>query len=76
MTAGEQGVLAAQVDCERPAFKRRIRQLKELGLTQSLEVGYRLSPRGEQVLRHFDTHASPGQRRAGRPPSAERTEST
>jgi len=69
-------VLAAQVDCELPVFKRRIRQLKELGLTQSFEVGYRLSPRGEQVLRHFDTHASLGQRRAGRPPSAERTEST
>lgn len=31
-------------------FKRRVRQLKELGLTESLEVGYRLSPRGEAVL--------------------------
>jgi len=69
-------VLAPQVDCKVPAFKRRIRQLKELGLTQSLEVGYRLSPRGEQVLRHVDGHASLGQRRAGRLPSAERTEST
>jgi ribosomal protein S19E (S16A) len=31
-------------------FKRRVRQLKELGLTESLEVGYRLSPRGRAVL--------------------------
>ena len=27
-------------------FKRDVRKLKELGLTESLEVGYRLSPRG------------------------------
>lgn len=27
-------------------FKARVRRLKELGLTESLEVGYRLSPRG------------------------------
>lgn len=33
-----------------PLFKRRVRQLKELGLTESLEVGYRLSPRGRAVL--------------------------
>ena len=31
-------------------FKRRVRLLKELGLTESLEVGYRLSPRGAAVL--------------------------
>jgi hypothetical protein len=30
-------------------FKRDVRRLKELGLTESLEVGYRLSPRGEAV---------------------------
>jgi hypothetical protein len=33
------------------AFKRRVRQLKELGLTESLRPGYRLSPRGEALLR-------------------------
>jgi hypothetical protein len=33
-----------------PLFKRRVRQLKELGLTESLDVGYRLSPRGRSVL--------------------------
>jgi hypothetical protein len=35
---------------ELPRFKRRVRQLKALGLTESLEVGYRLSPRGAAVL--------------------------
>jgi hypothetical protein len=43
-------VLAPQVDADVPPFKRRVRQLKELGLTESLEVGYRLSPRGGAVL--------------------------
>lgn len=33
-----------------PTFKRDVRKLKELGLTESLEVGYRLSPRGRTVL--------------------------
>ena len=42
--------LAPQVDADLPLFKRRVRQLKELGLTESLEVGYRLSPRGRAVL--------------------------
>jgi hypothetical protein len=31
-------------------WKAQVRRLKELGLTESLAVGYRLSPRGEQVL--------------------------
>jgi hypothetical protein len=43
-------VLASQVDADVPSFKRRIRQMKELGLTESLEVGYRLSPRGRAVV--------------------------
>ena len=43
-------VLARQVDAAVPPFKRRVRRLKELGLTESLEVGYRLSPRGRAVL--------------------------
>jgi hypothetical protein len=43
-------VLAPQVNADVPPFKRRVRQLKELGLTESLEVGYRLSPRGHAVL--------------------------
>jgi hypothetical protein len=32
-------------------FKRDVRRLKELGLTESLTVGYRLSPRGAAVVR-------------------------
>ena len=46
-------VLAPQVDTDVPPFKRRVRQLKELGLTESLEVGYRLSPRGRAILGHL-----------------------
>ena len=43
--------LAESFGRETAAFKRDIRKLKELGLTVSLDVGYRLSPRGEVVLR-------------------------
>jgi hypothetical protein len=42
--------LAASVGWETVVFKRYMRKLKELGLTESLEVGYRLSPRGAVVL--------------------------
>jgi hypothetical protein len=42
--------LARQVKADVPRFKRRVRQLKELGLTESLEIGYRLSPRGRAVF--------------------------
>jgi hypothetical protein len=47
-------VLARQGDVDVPRFKRRIRQLKELGLTESLEVGYRLAPRGRAVLDYLE----------------------
>jgi ribosomal protein S19E (S16A) len=46
-------VLAPQARADVLSFKRRVRQLKELGLTESLEVGYRLSPRGRAVLAHI-----------------------
>ena len=36
---------------EKRRFKLYVRKLKELGLTESLPVGYRLSPRGHAVLR-------------------------
>lgn len=42
--------LADEVGVERDVLKRRIRQLKELGLTESLRVGYRLAPRGVAYL--------------------------
>jgi hypothetical protein len=35
---------------EKLKLKRDIRKLKELGLTESLKVGYRLSPRGKAFL--------------------------
>ena len=44
------GELAAQLGLARDVFKRRVRSLKESGLTISLETGYRLSPRGEAFL--------------------------
>ncbi len=47
--------MADEEKMERLAFKRRVRQLKELGLTESLPVGYRLSPRGEALVRYVDS---------------------
>lgn len=43
--------LCGQVSMEQADLKKRVRRLKELGLTESLERGYRLSPRGEEFLR-------------------------
>jgi hypothetical protein len=45
------GDLAAMLGLETAPFKINVRKLKALGLTESLEVGYRLSPRGEALLR-------------------------
>lgn len=42
--------LAASFGREKMPFKLDVRKLKELGLTESLRPGYRLSPRGESVL--------------------------
>ena len=39
------GDLAESFGRERLQFKRDVRKLKELGLTESLEIGYRLSPK-------------------------------
>ena len=55
--------LAKRIGGERDAFKRDVRKLKELGLTESLEVGYRISPRGRTVLKHVSRRpAGQGQR--------------
>ncbi len=43
--------LAGSVGMQRDRFKRNVRKLKALGLTESLERGYRLSPRGQTYLR-------------------------
>ncbi len=42
--------LAASLGRERDPFKIDVRKLKRLGLTQSFEVGYELSPRGRALL--------------------------
>ena len=47
--------LAAQVGREKLPFKRDVRKLKELGLTESLNPGYRLSPRGNAVLKRLES---------------------
>jgi hypothetical protein len=44
------GDLAETGGYEKAAFKLNVRKLKNLGLTESLGVGYRLSPRGEAYL--------------------------
>ena len=58
LIADHPGVLAAELAqlVERPRlpFKADVRRLKELGLTESLEVGYRLSPRGAALLAALD----------------------
>lgn len=42
--------LAEREGLETAPFKARVRRLKALGLTESLKVGYRLSPRGRSYL--------------------------
>jgi hypothetical protein len=50
------GDLAEAAGRERLAYKADVRKLKALGLTISLPVGYRLSPRGEAYLRATTRH--------------------
>jgi hypothetical protein len=45
--------LAAAIGQERLAFKANVAKLKALGLTLSLDTGYRLSPRGEACLKRL-----------------------
>jgi biotin operon repressor len=53
-------VLAEAMGWERQDFKLHVRRLKELGLTLSLDVGYRLSPRGESYLNQVRGSAGSG----------------
>ena len=55
-------VLARQIGMERFAFKANVRKLKALGLTISLDVGYRLSPRGRALVRRLRPTAAPRRR--------------
>jgi hypothetical protein len=59
--------LAASLGLDTVTFKRDVRKLKELGLTESLAVGYRISPRGRALADSFGAEGSPG------PQSAKRT---
>jgi hypothetical protein len=55
--------LAETLVWDRPEFKVHVRRLKALGLTISLDVGYRLSPRG-QAYRAW-TQRAPGRTVSG-----------
>jgi hypothetical protein len=48
------GDLAPRLPMRTRTFKRRVRQLKDLGLTESLGTGYRISPRGAAYLERLD----------------------
>jgi len=45
--------LARRMGRETEPFKVDVRKLKRLGLTQSFEVGYELSPRGQELMRRW-----------------------
>jgi very-short-patch-repair endonuclease len=54
------GELAVALRVEKLKLKQDVRKLKELGLTESLDVGYRLSPRGGVVAKRLqDLGSSP-----------------
>jgi hypothetical protein len=52
LSAGE---LAERLQCDKERLKLDVRKLKNLGLTESLHPGYRLSPRGVAWLRSLRT---------------------
>lgn len=45
--------MAESIGRDRESFKLDVRKLKNLGLTESLQTGYRISPRGVAVLHHL-----------------------
>ena len=59
--------LAEGFGMETRAFKLRVRRLKELGLTESLRIGYRLSPRGKAFLNAEGPGNSPGPSQTAQP---------
>lgn len=59
--------LAERLGRPTPEFKRDVRKLKERGLTESLAIGYRLSPRGEALVDHEDGPRQRAPRRTGTP---------
>jgi hypothetical protein len=58
--------LAAELGRETLPFKVDVRKLKKLGLTQSFEVGYEISPRGRAYLDAIRQRPRPGSRSASR----------
>ncbi len=54
------GELAKIIGSEREWLKLNVRKLKELGLTESLLHGYRLSPRGRSFLDRVASSRRPG----------------
>jgi hypothetical protein len=54
--------LAGEAGQDRATYKLRVRRLKALGLTESLERGYRLSPRGLAYLDRLDAAEDKGGR--------------
>ncbi len=63
--------LAAKVGRETLPFKVDVRKLKKLGLTQSFEVGYEISPRGRAFLAHSGAKTSS----TGTPPPSTKAKS-
>jgi len=59
--------LAAELGRETLEWKADVRKLKERGLTESLAIGYRLSPRGEAVLDHGGPRKDRSPRESGTP---------
>ena len=59
--------LAEQLGRETKPFKIDVRKLKNLGLTYSLKIGYRLSPRGTAYLSSLDAMASEDMARTPHP---------
>jgi hypothetical protein len=55
--------LAQRMGRDTPSFKQNVRKLKERGLTESLDIGYRLSVRGAAVLDH-EGHPRSGRSRS------------
>jgi len=47
--------LCRRIGMEKEPFKINVRKLKGLGLTESLKIGYRLSPRGAALLPRLPT---------------------
>lgn len=62
------GDLCGMVGMTKERFKVAVRKLKNLGLTESLGTGYRLSPRGAALLDALEAEAGTGTNDAGGAP--------